>query len=123
MNTSIFIDGMRLHAYHGVLEQEHRVGNDYVIDLRVDYPFEHAIDTDDLADTISYADLADIIRQEMAIASKLVEHVAGRIVRRIADSYPSASYIYIKVKKVAPPMKADCDGAGVVVELNLVERS
>lgn len=116
MKTSVFIDQMKLHAFHGVLAQEHVIGNDYEVSLRVEYPFMKATETDLLADTISYANLADVVRKEMAIPSKLVEHVAGRIVRTLSLSYPTISYIYIKVKKIAPPMKADCDGAGVELE-------
>lgn len=107
---------MRLHAYHGVLEQERRTGNDYEVTLRVDYPADDCLVSDDVNDTLSYAILADIIREEMAVVSNLVEHVAGRIVRRITDSYPSASAVYIKLTKIAPPMHADCDGAGVELE-------
>lgn len=113
MKCSVFIEDMRLHAYHGVMEQERVVGNDYAVTLRVDYPAEDAISNDNLAGTISYADLAAIIKHEMSIASALVEHVAGRIAEHIKRDYPLAGVIYIKVKKLAPPMQADCNGAGV----------
>lgn len=112
----IFIDNMRLHAYHGVLEQERITGNDYVISLRVEYPVSDCLQSDDVNDTLSYASLAEIVCQEMAVPSNLVEHVAGRIVHEVALSYPEVSYIYIKVRKIAPPMHADCDGAGIELE-------
>lgn len=118
MRTSIFIDNMRLHAYHGVLEQERVVGNDYEVTLRVDYPFDAALVSDDLNDTISYAHLSEIVKQQMAVPSKLVEHVAGRIINAVRQNYPDTLYIYIKVKKIAPPMGVDCDGAGVEVEMH-----
>lgn len=110
---------MRLHANHGVLEQERVVGNDYEVTLRVDYPFEKALESDDIADTINYAHLSEIIKQEMAVPSKLVEHVAGRIVNAVKRNYPDTLFIYIKVKKIAPPMGIDCDGAGVCLELKV----
>ena len=112
----IFIDNMRLHACHGVLEQERITGNDYVITLRVEYPVADSLQSDDVNDTLNYAHLADIIRQEMAVRSNLVEHVAGRIVGKVSLSYPEVTYIYIKVRKVAPPMHADCDGSGIELE-------
>lgn len=113
LNGTIFIDKLRLHANHGVLPQERIVGNDYLITLRVKYPFENACRTDELTDTISYADLADIIKSEMAVPSALVEHVAGRIVSKIRSTFPDTSYIYIKVSKIAPPMPVECESAGV----------
>ena len=112
----IFIDNMRLRAYHGVMEQERVVGNDYVVSLRVEYPVGEALVSDDVNDTLSYAELAAIVRSEMSKSSALVEHVAGRIVTVIAERYPLVSYIYIKVCKIAPPMSVDCDGAGIEIE-------
>lgn len=117
MKGTIFIENMRLHAYHGVMEQERIVGNDYSITLRVDYPIERATATDDVNDTINYATLAEIIRQEMSVPSSLVEHVAGRILHHIEESFPDAGTKYIRIIKIAPPMSVDCDGAGVEFEL------
>ena len=114
LTGTIFIENMRLHALHGVLDQERVVGNDYSITLRVDYPtIEAACESDDLADTISYASLAEIIKEEMAIPSALVENVAGRIVKKVRAAYPTVKHISIIIKKIAPPMQADCNGAGV----------
>lgn len=108
---------MRLHAFHGVLPQEREVGNDYILNLSVDYPIARAAETDDVADTMSYADAADIIYKEMAIQSNLLENVAMRIARAILRTYPQAKEVTVDMMKVAPPMKADCDGAGVVVTM------
>ena len=113
----IYIRNMRLHAYHGVLPQEREVGNDYVITLSVDYPIAKAADSDNVADTMSYADAADIIHREMAIQSNLLENVAMRIARAILTAYTEATEVTVDIMKVAPPMTADCDGAGVVVKL------
>lgn len=113
----IYIRNMRLHAFHGVLPQEREVGNDYVINLSVDYPIAKAADSDNVADTMSYADAADIIHREMAIQSNLLENVAMRIARAILNAYAEATEVTVDIMKVAPPMTADCDGAGVVVKL------
>lgn len=113
----IYIRNMRLHAFHGVMPQEREVGNDYVINLTVDYPIVRAAETDDVCDTMSYADAADIIRKEMAVQSNLLESVATRIARAILSVFVSAREVTVDIMKVAPPMQADCDGAGVVVTL------
>lgn len=117
--SSIFIDRMRVYAYHGVMEQERMVGADFEVSLRVDYDYSHALDSDELDDTISYADLCDIVRREMGVPSKLLEHVAGRIAKAVISSYPQAKRVGVKVVKLNPPMGADSNGAGVEVEFSL----
>lgn len=113
METYIHIDEMRLHAYHGVLSQERTVGNDYIINVRVGFPWQKAAESDNVADTLSYADLAQIIKKEMATPSALLEHVAGRIADTITNTFPTMTSLHLRITKVAPPMSVDCKGAGV----------
>ena len=113
MAGTIYIKDLRLHAYHGVMEQERTVGNDYVINIAVDYPIDNAGTTDDVRDTLNYAELADIIKAEMSVPSNLIEHVAQRIVATIRARYPEAGTIDLDIMKAAPPFSADCLGAGV----------
>ena len=89
IESKIFLRNVRFHAYHGVLEQEQTVGNDYLVNLTVTYDFSTAMETDELSGTISYADLFELVKEEMAVPSKLLEHVAGRIGKRIFIEYPS----------------------------------
>ena len=114
----VYIQNMRLHAFHGVMEQERRVGNEYVVNVVVDYPLEVACNSDDVNDTLSYAELADLIRQEMAVSSNLLEHVAQRIGNAVIREYPETESVLIDIRKIAPPMSADCDGAGVRVTVS-----
>lgn len=116
--SSIHIDSLRLHANHGVLPQERVVGNDYVVTLKVKYDFSRAMETDDVADTIDYAQLCSIIKEEMAVPSNLIEHVAGRIANHIVERFVGITALRLKIIKVNPPMGMDCDGAGVDVRLN-----
>ncbi len=81
-----------------------------------------AAESDDLNDTISYADINDIIHQEMKIKSKLLEHVAGRIISKIHDSFPQIDYIRLKLTKTAPPMQGEMKGASVELEKALNRR-
>ncbi|MBQ9667434.1 MAG: dihydroneopterin aldolase [Prevotella sp.] len=118
MNSRIYIAGLRLHARHGVMEQERRVGGEFEVTLSVDYDISRAMETDDVADTLSYADLCDYVRSEMAVPSNLLEHVAGRIARGILQRWPQVGAVNLSITKLNPPMGADCDGAGV--ELHLI---
>lgn len=106
---------MRLHAFHGVLEQERRVGNDYVVNVSVDYPLHEACQSDDVRDTLNYAVLADIVKEQMSVPCNLVEYVARRIADAIMTTFPLTEAVTIDIRKVAPPMSADCDGAGVMI--------
>lgn len=107
---------MRLHACHGVLEQERIVGNDYVVNLIVDYPLQQACESDDVADTLDYSVAAAIIREEMATPSKLLENVAHRIAYSIIRRFPATEAVEVDILKIAPPMQADTAGAGVRVK-------
>ena len=91
MKTSIELNEMRFFAYHGVGSQERRVGNDYVVSLRVDCPIEGAMESDALEDTLDYAALYALVAAEMATPSLLLEHVAGRICRALTRTFPAVS--------------------------------
>lgn len=75
------------------------------------------METDDLAGTLNYAELYELVKQEMEIPGKLLEHVAGRIGKRLFAEYPAIQKIQLAITKVNPPFGADCDGAGVEVVL------
>lgn len=116
----VHIGGIRLHARHGVLPQEQLTGNDYIINVRVGYDISRAMQTDDVADTLNYAEVYNTIKEEMSTPSKLIEHVAGRIANQLMDSYSQISSVMLRITKCNPPMGADCDGAGVEI---LVKRT
>lgn len=118
MNSRIFIAGLRMRACHGVLPQERIVGGDFEVSLSVEYDITRAMATDDVADTLSYADLSELVRREMAVPSNLLEHVAGRIAKAIIERWPQVQSVSLSITKLNPPMGADCDGAGV--ELHLI---
>ena len=117
----VHIDGIRLHAHHGVLPQEQLTGNDYIINVRASYDISRAMQTDDVADTLNYAEVYNIIKEEMNIPSKLIEHVAGRIADRLMDSYADISSVMLRITKCNPPMGADCNGAGVEIIVKRTE--
>ena len=86
-----------------------------MVSLRVAYPFEAAMESDDVTDTLNYAELYALVKEQMDIPSRLLEHVAGRIVKAIQMQYPQVTRIELKITKQNPPMGADCEGAGVEV--------
>ena len=99
------------------MPQESRVGADFLVNLRVGYPMENAMQSDEIGDTLNYAELYALVKAEMTVPSKLLEHVAGRIVSAIEKRFPQVTSIDLELTKQNPPMGADCDGAGVEIHL------
>ena len=120
VSSYIYLRNLRFHAYHGVMEQERIVGNGYVVNLRAKYSVEQAMVTDDIYDTLNYANMFEVISQEMSVPSNLIERVAYRIGDRLFRKFPRIEAIDIDVRKLNPPIAADSDGAGV--ELHLINK-
>lgn len=72
----------------------------------------NAVDTDELADTVSYADIIAIIKAEMAERSLLIEHVAGRIKRAVTSAFPTIIGGTVTVWKLCPPITAELSRVG-----------
>ena len=117
-STYILLQGLQYHAFIGVGEQERVVGNDYVLDLRLGYPFAAAMESDVVDDTLNYADVFNVVSEVMKQPSKLLEAAAGKIVKELCARYKRLESIDLKLVKRNPPMGADCDSTGV--ELHLI---
>ncbi len=114
----ITLSNLRFHAFHGVLAQERLVGNDYLLTLRIGYNISRAMVTDDVTDTLNYAEVYQVAAAEMSIPSLLLEHVAARIGKKLFDKFPDITSMTILLVKQNPPMGAYGDGAGI--ELHLI---
>lgn len=113
MNSYIFLKNMRFFSYHGVGAQETLVGNEFTVSLRLKVDISTAAETDDVTDTVNYADIYHAVKEEMDLPSKLMEHVCGRIIQRLLHDFPSIESIDLKLSKRNPPMGADLDSAGI----------
>lgn len=109
------LDNIRLYAFHGCLKEEGIIGSDYRVDLEVTANLEKASRTDRLSDTVDYVALHAIIREEMAIRSKLLEAVAARILDRILSELPSVEGGEISISKINPPIGGDVQQVTVVL--------
>lgn len=114
----IVLKGVRFHAFHGVMPQERKVGADFEVTLRVAVDLTRPVASDEVADTLNYASLYEVVKRAMAQPSQLLEHVAGRIGSDVIDAFPQIESIDIMLTKLNPPMGAQCAGAGV--ELHLI---
>ena len=117
-SSYISLNRLRFHARHGVLPQERATGGEFIVSVRAKYLFNKALESDNVDDTINYAEIFEIINKEMLTPSCLLEHLAGRIGRSIFNRMPMIESLDITVEKPTPPMGADSDGAAV--ELHLI---
>ena len=111
--SHVGLKGVRFHAFHGVGRQERLTGATFVVDLRVKIDVGKAVTSDNVADTLSYDRLYTIAEEEMRVTSNLLEHVAGRMARRITREWPQAQEIRVAITKENPPMGGQMDGATV----------
>lgn len=118
METSIELREMRFYAYHGVGEQERVVGNWFTVDLVMTAPLGLAVREDDLSATINYAEAYEVVRNEMAVPSKLLEHAAGRILRALKARFPQLTAIEVQLAKRNPPFGGDIREAAVILREN-----
>lgn len=115
--SKVWLRRVRFYARHGVMPQERTVGGWFTVTVAVGYDLSRAMDSDDVADTLNYARLYELVSREMAVPSQLLEHVAGRIVRVISEEWPQATSVDLWLDKDNPPMGADSEGAGVEIHL------
>ncbi|WP_296683082.1 dihydroneopterin aldolase [Flavobacterium sp.] len=113
---TIKLKNIRTFSYHGCLVEEGKIGSDYSVDLEVKTDLRKSCISDDLADTVDYVLLNQIVVEEMAIRSDLLEHVAYRIIIRIFAEAPSVSRIKIGVSKINPPIGGDVEAVTIELE-------
>lgn len=104
--VTIEINRLRIHSRHGVYAQERIVGNEFEVNVRLVYPAEDAVRTDNLEATLNYAEACDIIKHVMSEPSALLEHVCGRIRAALLERFPLISRGSIRVAKLNPPVES-----------------
>ena len=95
---------MEFYAYHGCFKEEQIIGTRFLVDLYLETNTEKAENSDDLADTVNYQEVYLLVKKEMEIKSKLLEHVGRRILDAIKKSYPQVISAELKISKMNPPL-------------------
>ena len=113
---TIKLQNIRTFSFHGCLKEEALIGSDYRVDLEIKSDLRKSSVTDELKDTVDYVFLNKIVVEEMAIRSKLLEHVANRIITRIFSEIPSVSRILLAVSKLNPPIGGDVEAVTIEME-------
>ena len=113
---NIKLKNIRTYSYHGCLVEEGKIGSDYAVDLEIKTDLRKSSISDNLEDTVDYVLLNRIVTEEMSIRSKLLEHVAHRIITRIFKEVPSISRIILGVSKLNPPIGGDVEAVTIEME-------
>ena len=113
---TIKLQNIRTFSFHGCLEEEAKIGSNYRVDLEIKTDLRKSALTDELKDTVDYVLLNRIVEEEMDIRSKLLEHVANRIITRIFKEIPSVSRIILAVSKLNPPIGGDVEAVTIEME-------
>lgn len=112
----IRLHNIRTFSYHGCLVEESKIGSDYRVDIEVEADFTTSTQTDKLSDTIDYVHLNKIVIEEMSIRSKLLEHVAKRIMNRVFKELSTSERVWIEVSKINPPIGGDVERVSIILE-------
>ncbi len=106
---------MQFYAFHGVMAQETKVGNNYVVNICMTADLLRACQTDNVEDTISYALVYDLVKTEMEQPSKLLEHVAMCIYKSIIKEFPQITAMEVRLAKNNPPISGDLKSAEIII--------
>ena len=116
MSDAIFVNGLVLHAYHGVMPHEAKVGQPFVLDLVLDIDLGEASRTDKLKHTVSYDLLVKTVSEAFCTRRyRLVEAAAGAVADAVLDRYQPIRSIRITIRKPHAPIAATFDDVGVIV--------
>ena len=108
--TVIELENMEFQAFHGCYPLEQVVGNRFLVNVTIEADLSLAAESDDVADTINYLHVYETVREQMAVKSHILEHVARRIIDAIYRR------VRVKVSKMAPPLGGKIERVSVSLE-------
>ena len=105
----IYLKNIKVYAYHGCMEEEKKIGGDYIVNLVVYVDLSLPCKSDELKDTVDYVVLLDIVKNQMRARANLLENVADRIVNKIISQLPSVKKAVVRIAKLNPPINGNID--------------
>ncbi|MCU9615265.1 dihydroneopterin aldolase [Caldibacillus lycopersici] len=101
----IYLNAMEFYGYHGVLPEEKVLGQRFIVDLTVAADLKKAGETDDLAETVNYAEMYFVCKEIVEGESyQLIEAVAEKIAQTILEKYSKVQFCTVKLIKPDPPI-------------------
>ena len=116
MTDRIFIRGLSLHAYHGVMAHEAKVGQNFSIDLDLEIDLSTAASSDKVMDTVSYDKVVKCAREAFSAPRfRLIEAAAGRVADAVLAAFPRVNSIEVTIHKPHAPIPATFSDVGVTL--------
>lgn len=116
MSDRIFINGLALHAYHGVMPYEGKVGQTFTVDLKLDIDLAAAARSDKVVDTVSYDKVVECASAAFtAHKFRLIEAAAGRIADAVLAKFPDVRAVEVTIHKPHAPIAATFSDVGVTL--------
>jgi len=116
MSDTIFITGLLIHAHHGVMPHEEKVGQRFVLDLELATDLAPAAVSDKVVDTVSYASIVEAVTRAFTARSyRLVEAAAGAVADEVLSTFPRIASARVTVHKPHAPIAAIFNDVGVTI--------
>jgi 7,8-dihydroneopterin aldolase/epimerase/oxygenase len=116
MSDAVFITGLALHAYHGVMQHEAKVGQTFTLDLTLDIELAEASRSDKLAHTVGYDQVVSVASQAFCGRRyRLVEAAAGAVAAAVLNRFRQVRSVRVTIHKPHAPIAATFADVGVTV--------
>ncbi len=116
MTDAVFVTGLTLHANHGVMQHEAKVGQSFMLDLVLDIDLTAASRSDKLAHTVGYDQVVEVAsRAFCARRHRLVEAAAGAVAEAVLGRFAQVVRVRVTVHKPHAPIAATFADVGVTI--------
>jgi dihydroneopterin aldolase len=117
MSDTIFVSGLALHAYHGVMQHEAKVGQTFKLDLTLSIDLAAASRSDKLVNTVSYDKVVEVASKAFCDRRyRLVEAAAGAVADAVLGGFVQVARVRVTVHKPHAPIAATFDDVGITIE-------
>lgn len=113
--SQLVLENMEFYAFHGHYDEEQTIGGRFRVDLVIDTDLSRAAETDLLDDAIDYSNIYQVVRQEMEKPSRLLEHLALRIIKAVYTVSDSITSVKVTVSKLNPAIGGNMKKFSVVI--------
>ena len=111
----VSLRGLEFFAYHGYYDEEQKVGNKYSVDVTVKADLNTAAVADALSQTVNYESLYNIVKENMQIRSRLLEHIGYEIIQSVFQQFDKVQWVEVSIAKFNPPIGGVCREARVTL--------
>ena len=112
----VFVTGLALHAYHGVMQHEAKVGQSFKLDLVLDLDLAEASRSDRLVHTVGYDQVVEVASEAFcARRYRLVEAAAGAVADAVLERFTQVAAVRVTIHKPHAPIAATFDDVGVSI--------